>query len=150
MRYATVMLAMIIVLVAAPAWAADSEARDSQSERVEKWVVMAEQGNLLMMVNLGMMYEDGTEVPQDYEQAAYWFRRCAEQDFMMGQYMLGMAYLNGRGVTMSKVQAHLWLNLAAAKGYDRAQRDRDLLAEKMTTAQIADAQRLAREWKLKQ
>jgi len=45
--------------------------------------------------------------------------------------------------------AHMWLNLAAAQGDSDAQKRRDELTEKMTPAQIADAQRLAREWKPK-
>ncbi len=45
------------------------------------------------------------------------------------------------------VQAHMWLNLASAEGEIDASKERDKLAEKMTTVQIAEAQRLAREWK---
>jgi hypothetical protein len=41
----------------------------------------------------------------------------------------------------------MWLNLAAAGGNLVAARKRDAIEEKLTLAQIADAQRLAREWK---
>ena len=52
------------------------------------------------------------------------------------------------------VQAHMWFNLAAASSGDddereRRARNRDATAEKMTSEQIAEAQRLAREWKPK-
>jgi len=51
------------------------------------------------------------------------------------------------------VQAHMWYNLAASDltGDDRelAAKNRDSLAEEMTSEQIAEAQRLAREWKPK-
>ena len=40
----------------------------------------------------------------------------------------------------------MWFNLASASGYKEAPEARDKLAEFMTPAQIADAQRLAREW----
>jgi len=43
----------------------------------------------------------------------------------------------------------MWLNLAAAQGNENAVNGRDLLEELMTPAQIAGAQRLAREWALK-
>ncbi len=47
------------------------------------------------------------------------------------------------------VQAHLWVNLAAVRGLETARTLRDRLAEKMTPAQLDEAQRLAREWQLK-
>ena len=47
------------------------------------------------------------------------------------------------------ILAHMWLNLAAAKGDTDAIKNRDRVATKMTPAQIAEAQKLAREWKLK-
>ena len=60
----------------------------------------------------------------------------------------------GRGVTQDYVLAHMWYNLAAARlppgeDGDMAVRNRDLIAKRMTPEQIAEAQRLAREWKPK-
>jgi len=49
-------------------------------------------------------------------------------------------------VAQDYVQAHMWLNLAAAQGQEEAVTDRDKIAEKMTSEQIDQAQRLAREW----
>jgi uncharacterized protein len=46
------------------------------------------------------------------------------------------------------VQAHMWLNLAASRSGDATMvKSRDLVAAKMTPDQVAEAQRLAREWK---
>ena len=45
------------------------------------------------------------------------------------------------------VSAYMWFNLAAAHGDEEAAKRRDKLAEGMTPAQIAEAQKLAREWK---
>ena len=51
------------------------------------------------------------------------------------------------------MQAHMWVNLAASRSQGEAVEDlartRELIAERMTSAQIAEAQRLAREWKPK-
>ncbi len=63
-------------------------------------------------------------------------------------------YEKGQGVPQDYVQAHMWYNLAAShfapgSDRDRAVKNRDIIAEKMTPAQIAEAQRLAREWKPK-
>jgi hypothetical protein len=43
----------------------------------------------------------------------------------------------------------MWFNLGAAGGNTVAARKRDAVEQKMTLAQIAEAQRLAREWKPK-
>lgn len=58
-------------------------------------------------------------------------------------------YEKGQGVRQDFVQAHMWYNLSAADGEKRAAEARDALAKQMTPAQIAEAQRLAREWKPK-
>jgi hypothetical protein len=51
------------------------------------------------------------------------------------------------GVPQDDVLSHMWFSLAASQGYDLAATERDKLAAKMTPHQIAEAQRLAREWK---
>ena len=58
-------------------------------------------------------------------------------------------YEDGRGVPQDYVRAHMWFNLAAsgASGHDWMIKYRDLVAAKMTPDQIAEAQRMAREWK---
>jgi hypothetical protein len=40
----------------------------------------------------------------------------------------------------------MWYNLAAAAGDEKASTPRDRIAIKMSLSQIAEAQRLAREW----
>ena len=58
-------------------------------------------------------------------------------------------YDNAWGVTQDYSRAHMWYSLAIARGLNIAEKNRDLLAKKMTPAQIAKAQKLAREWKPK-
>ena len=55
----------------------------------------------------------------------------------------------GPGVPQDYVRAHMWFNLAAAPGYPGAAAKRDSIAANMTPAQIAEAQKLAREWQPK-
>ena len=116
----------------------------------------AEQGHADAQYNLGLMYATGQGVPQDYAAAVLWFRKAAEQGRANAQFNLGLMYRDGQGVTQDYVQAHMWFNLAAArfdaseKEYrDKAAKNRDIVAAKMTPAQIAEAQKLAREWKPK-
>ncbi len=90
----------------------------------------------------------------DYAAAVKWFREAAEQGDADAQFNLGVNYYKGRGVPQDYVQAHMWYSLAASRlppGKNRAlaAENRDIIAERMTPAQIAEAQRLAREWKPK-
>jgi TPR repeat protein len=100
----------------------------------------AEQGFDVAQNNLGAMYYSGLGVPQDYEQAATWSRKAAEQGNAGAQGRLGLMYDDGQGVLQDYVQAYMWYNLAGASGL------RARVAAKMTPAQIAEAQQMAREW----
>jgi hypothetical protein len=59
---------------------------------------------------------------------------------------LGLLHCSGREVDVDLVVAHKWFNLAASKGNEDAKRYRLEIAGEMTKAQIAEAQKLAREW----
>lgn len=59
---------------------------------------------------------------------------------------LGLIYCSGRDGKVDLVQAHKWFNLAAMRGNDDAKRYRHELANDMSKADIALAQKLAREW----
>ena len=113
----------------------------------------AEQGNAEAQASLGNSYATGRGVPQDYAEEIKWTRRAAEQGNACAQLSLSMSYQTGRGVPQDFVHAHMWANLAAAQPESAVSRiatvARDTLAAKMTPAQIAEAQRLAREWKPK-
>jgi len=58
-------------------------------------------------------------------------------------------YASGHGVPQDDVTAHLWFSLSAAQGDEDAATNRDLIEQRMTSAQIGEAQKLAREWKPK-
>ena len=61
-------------------------------------------------------------------------------------YNLGLAYSIGQGVSVDYVTAHKWFNLAAPRGSDEAKSWRNQIATEMDTGQIAQAQKLDREW----
>ena len=62
-------------------------------------------------------------------------------------YDLGVAFSTGsHGVACDLVEAHKWFNLAASTGHEAASWCRADIADEMTAAEIADAQRRAREW----
>jgi len=97
----------------------------------------------------GLMYATGKGVPQDYDKAAVWWRKAAERGSASAQYGLGTLYVLGKGVQRDYVKAYKWLSLSAAQERKDAAELRELISPQMTPAQIAEAQRLAREWKPK-
>ncbi len=116
------------------------------AEALRWYRLAAEQGLALAQANLGLMYDLGLSVLQDDAEALRWYRLAAEQGFADAQYNLGLAYNDGRGVPQDYVLAHMWFNIAAANGLTGAGDERDILGRSMTPQQIAEAQRLAREW----
>jgi len=61
-------------------------------------------------------------------------------------YNLGLAYSTGQGVGIDMIAAHKWFNLAAVRGVEAAKSWRNQVASELNAKQIAEAQRLAREW----
>lgn len=114
-----------------------------------RWYRLAAvQGNVASQINLGVMYANGQGVPQDYAEAVTWYRKAAaEQGGAPAQFNLGVMYAKGQGVPEDDLLAHMWLNLAAEQGDETAAKIRDLIAKQMTPDQLAQAQRLEREWK---
>ena len=116
----------------------------------------AERGVPAAQYNLGVMYSKGQGVPQDYFEAAKWYRIAADRGVPRAQLNLGLLYADGLGVPQNYVLAHMWINLATSR-YPASEKEkregaakiRDLAASMMTSAQIDEAERLAREWKPK-
>jgi TPR repeat protein len=61
-------------------------------------------------------------------------------------FQLGLMYCSGRDVEVDFVQAHKWFNLAALRGNGDAKRYRLEISREMSKAEVARAQKLAREW----
>ena len=122
-------------------------------QAIKPFRLAAEQGDATAQFYLGVMYDNGEGVPQDYAEAVKWYRLAAEQGYASAQFNLGVMYNAGQGVPQDYARAHKWLNLAASRASAEKNKKygaaRDQVAEKMTAAQIAEAQRLAREWKPK-
>ncbi len=74
------------------------------------------------------------------------YERDAKEGRADALYNLGLAYSTGQGVTVDMVAAHKWFNLAAVRGVEAAKNWRNQLAAEMNAGQIAEAQKLAREW----
>jgi hypothetical protein len=134
------------------------------SAALQLWLPLAQQGDNTARQLIAEMYEKGIGVPQNYAEAARWYRMAADEGDASAQHSLGTLYWHGRGVPQDYVLAHMWFNLSAArweafvfptaalreyarKAREYAIKSRDRVAALMTVAQIAEAQKLAREWR---
>ena len=68
----------------------------------------------------GLMYSDGNGVPQNYEKAAFWYRKAAEQGHADAQNNLAARYATGTGVAKDLAEALKWYRAAAAQGHPTA------------------------------
>jgi TPR repeat protein len=116
-------------------------------QEAAKWLTKAaEQGHVIAQDKLGDTYRNGEGVPQDDKEAVKLFTLAAEQGYAKAQHNLALKYSSGRGVPQNYVQAHMWFNLSATNGKAEAKELRTHIAKSMTSEQIAEAQKLAREW----
>jgi hypothetical protein len=122
------------------------------AEAVRWFRLAANQGVPNTQYALGVMYQEGKGVLQDHSEAARWYRLAADQGNADAQLLLGLVYVRGQGVPQDFVLAYMWINLGMAElpaGTDRASwvESRAILARKMTPAQLARAQEMARNWR---
>jgi hypothetical protein len=74
------------------------------------------------------------------------FEQAAQSGAVDALFELGVMYASGREVGPNLVIAHKFFNLAALRGNDDAKRYRMEISREMSKQQIAEAQKLAREW----
>ena len=127
---------------------------DDETEKMKWYRAAAEKGLPEAQKELGMCYSYGyCDEPRDEAAGARWFRFAAEQGSYSAQHSLGECYESGRGVPKDSVSAHMWYNLAHANYVglvtSYGEMMRDFVEEDMLPEQIAEAERLAREWKPK-
>jgi len=114
----------------------------------------AERGNAMAQHCLATQYRLGQGVPQDDATAASWLRRAANQGYANAQFDLALLHIDGKGVQPDLVQAYIWLELAARNypaGKDRedAIDARTRFCRGLKRAQVAQAKKLALEWRSK-
>lgn len=124
------------------------EGRGVSQDFVEavKWFTRAaEQGYEEAQHNLGWMYAVGQGVPHDYTEAAKWCRLAAGQGLSAAHKILGAMYREGLGVPQNYLHSHMWFNIAASLGLEGAREEREKIAKKMTSEEVSEAQKRARE-----
>jgi uncharacterized protein len=191
----TIVLVLSFVCLSTLAWAdfetgMDAHDRGNYATALSEWRPLAEQGNPSAQFYLGLLYDKGAGVPQDYTMARKWYELAAAQRYAMAQTNLGLLYEKGNGIPQDYGTARKWYELAAAQGFAMAQTNLgrlyefghgvrqnsvraymwytvavshltgnlqklaadnlDNIAHRMTSAQIAVAQRLARRCQARQ
>jgi TPR repeat protein len=107
----------------------------------------AAQGDAMGQFALGLVYAEGRGATKDYVQAAQWYEKAAAQGNTGAQLQLGMLYAEGRGVPQDYVRAYKWFYLVATNSTGEIQEgaayNRDKIARRMTSVQVAEAEKLA-------
>lgn len=117
------------------------------TENNDYWLrLAAEGGHPDALMNLGSNYYNGDGVLQNKSEAARLWELAAARWSTTGMMWLGNMHSDGDGVVQDFVIGHMWYNIASAFGAEIGATRRDRLADRMTREQIAEAQRLAREW----
>jgi uncharacterized protein len=112
----------------------------------------AEQGDAQAQLSLGFLYIYGHGVDKSRPEGMGWFRKSAEQGNRDAQNVLGVFY-NQKLVLLEKniiqirdkTVALMWLIVASMDGGEEAVKEKSKLEQQMTSAQVTEAQRLARE-----
>ncbi|KAI9203621.1 uncharacterized protein BJ171DRAFT_137570 [Polychytrium aggregatum] len=89
-------------------------------ERSEHWEA-AQQGDAEAQFNLGVCYEKGRGIIQDYPKAVKWWTSAANQGHANAQYNLGICHSLGIRVARDHTKAFEWFTKAANQGHARAQ-----------------------------
>ena len=121
----------------------------SYTDAVHWYRLAAMQGYREGQYKLCEMSERGQGLPQDYQEALRWCGLAAEQGHGRAMFIIGRLHHTAHGVPQDLVRAHMWYNLATAHGYEEGKKWRDRVADDMSASQIAEAQKLAREWNVK-
>jgi hypothetical protein len=112
-----------------------------------KWYrAAADRGYAAAQYNLGVLYENGRGVPRSDTEAARWYRKAAVAGDRGAQNNLGILHAKGQGVPQDYVQAFTWLSLAAVQDDANAAKNRDVVAARMTPAQLEQAKALVAAW----
>jgi len=107
-----------------PDYVRGSEAWSSRDykDAFEWFKKAAEDGDLLSLNNLGVMYEDGLGVERDKQKAFEYYEAAATQGLDVAQSNLADLYVFGSGIEKDYVMAALWYRKAADQGNERAER----------------------------
>jgi hypothetical protein len=142
----------LIALLLAGVAGCDATPADNPGRPVEESVSefdsklkAAEQGDAEAQWRLGLMYEFGEGVAQDYAEARRWYRKAAEQGNADAQNSLGINYTTGYGVPKDLTEAYAWMAVAATNGHTLAKKNLLTTKVELTPDQLTAAEKRAAE-----
>lgn len=91
------------------------------TKAADEFLIAAEKGDIRAQLNLGLLYDQGQGVEQDYAQAAHWYTRAADSGDAVAQSNLAAMYFQGLGVVQDDAKAAKWYGKAARAGNPVAQ-----------------------------
>ena len=94
---------------------------DGKRALLEDLKAKARRGDVEMQYALAVRYEQGRDVPQDYVEAARWYKRAAKRGHGRAQFWLGSLYDSGLGVKKDSAQGVKWLTRSATNGCAQGQ-----------------------------
>lgn len=100
---------------------AQSQPLNAEHNQIMQLQAMANQGNAEAQYQLGLMYDTGDVVMQDYSKAFAWYKKAAEQGHAGAQSKLGSMYRYGKGIEINHSKAVQWYWKAAEQGNQDAQ-----------------------------
>lgn len=113
----------------------------NMAEGIEWATRAAVQGDIGSQYGMAVSYAKGYGVEVNPPEAVKWFRMAADQGSPDAQASLAKRYAAGDGVAPDKIEAYKWYDIADRNGRYHGNNPRDTLAETMTPAEIAEAQR---------
>jgi len=119
----------------------------NDGEAVKWYYKAAEQNYAPAQFGLGVCYEEGQGVPKNNGEAVKWYFKAAEQNYAPAQSNLGIAYGLGKGVQKDSVESYKWFLLASANGFQEWEKGIPIIESSMSREEIAEGQKLAREFR---
>ena len=111
----------------------------------KEWKPLADKNETTPQFQLGWLYEKGLGVNLNYDMAAYWYLRAAEQGYAYAQTALGRMYTGDHGINRDAIRAYMWSSIAAGLWDPDAKLIQETVAETMSPQDILKAQQLAQQ-----
>ena len=105
---------------------------------LKKLLEAAQGGDVTAQYNLGVMYFEGQDAPQDYLEAAKWYGAAADQGDRQAQFNLGLMFYRGVGLPKNLVHAYELFSLAATHGDERAKQGMAAILREAAPEQLAE------------
>ncbi len=118
--------------------------RGDFAQAFQLWLPLAQHGNVTAQINIGVMYDYGKGVPQNFSNAEKWYRAAALQNHVIAQYNYGVFLSEGKVAAEDDETAQQWLLKAATQGYADAQYKLGIMYAQ--SAAVQEQKATAAEW----